>query len=425
MSFFSFNPKKSIVKREARKNGYMKNKKDRSTNQIRYYKDGTTTGFKSIDNYFTPAPDSMNVTLIIPESVKMYINTIVDKNDVEVGFMGVLDINRDDNNQLQSITLKEVLYPKHIEQHGATCVFEDGDLIERVLYNTPDGNPTQESAEKSIKITYYGHSHHTMGVSPSGQDDNKFLEMIGRPSIQEPAGNVWVRGIHNKKGDIRLDIVDCVNMLYYKHQNISIINSNDVYNEDDISSIRSILDDDSISIEERIKIIKEYQSPLKSTLEKRVDEEMEKYNAEKLYNYNNQSHWWDDDYDFEWEHRNNYKSIVENYDDEFNFNNQYNSHYSDDGFGLMTDDEEKMALYAEYADSRLDSDDIEIDSVEDISIHNDPKFHTRLVEDFLLDAHDEEKSYRFGLVMKNMIYRLHHIEQRLLNNDKEFIRYEG
>ena len=52
-----------------------------------------------------------------------------------------------------------------------------------------------------------GHSHVNMGVGPSGQDDSMILEFKTR--------DFFIRGIFNKKGDIKMDIYDFKNNIKY------------------------------------------------------------------------------------------------------------------------------------------------------------------------------------------------------------------
>jgi hypothetical protein len=64
-----------------------------------------------------------------------------------------------------------------------------------------------EDEEKYNTVRMWGHSHHSMGVSPSGQDDTQFNTFIERFN-GEPINPYFIRVIMNNKGVIKADIYD-------------------------------------------------------------------------------------------------------------------------------------------------------------------------------------------------------------------------
>lgn len=116
---------------------------------------------------------------------------LVDECPEEVGWLGT--VSRVGNDFL----IGEVfLFDQEV--HGTTCELTPGGLAEFVgelLSSRPDG------MEVANSIRFWGHSHHTMGTSPSGQDESQLRELAAS------CGDFFVRGILNKAGRIEFTIV--------------------------------------------------------------------------------------------------------------------------------------------------------------------------------------------------------------------------
>ena len=269
---------KSVVKREKEKQKKrQKTKKPiRKSGNVTYYRDGTTTGHADIKSYFKLSQSSLSVTF--NEKSLRYIEEIVEQNEQEVGFMGVADTSRNRSGDIESIFIRKVYYPVHDEQHSSTCSFEEHDVINRVLQENEG-----EYTEDALKVVFYGHSHHNMGVNPSVQDNNKLLELAGRPSLKEPMGDVWVRSIHNKDGDIFIDVIDIKKKLYYNK--IKIIRDGELYDNSDILNIKELLGASKRSPHDRILDLKQYKSNTELELKNLVEKEKKEKNAKQTSVY--------------------------------------------------------------------------------------------------------------------------------------------
>ena len=130
---------------------------------------------------------------------KLYISTLamrkmelyIDGVTTEIGWLGTIDLI---DEKSQSYYLDDV-YLAYQEVHGATTEI------------TPEGmmKIAQEIGDEKVpKLSFWGHSHVNMGVTPSGQDNDqvKLYKDNGLPYM--------FRAIGNKKGAFNLTFYDFV-----------------------------------------------------------------------------------------------------------------------------------------------------------------------------------------------------------------------
>ena len=123
------------------------------------------------------------------------INYVIKKCNEEVGWLGSVEKVENEQNNPYHLRITDIWVPKQ-EVNGGTCEIKPegrAALIEELFSSaaTP-----QEGMQLTNSLRYWGHSHVNMGVFASSQDDTQILEMKGCPW--------YIRGIHNKKGDINL-----------------------------------------------------------------------------------------------------------------------------------------------------------------------------------------------------------------------------
>lgn len=126
--------------------------------------------------------------VFIQPQVMRDMQTIISLTDEEIAFMGLVR-NHDD----RAYEIYELLLPKQdIASH--TCELSPegmGELAEKLIAERP---------EEYNNLRAWFHSHHTMGVDSSSQDDNQWKELAAN------CEDYFIRGICNKKGDLKLDI---------------------------------------------------------------------------------------------------------------------------------------------------------------------------------------------------------------------------
>jgi hypothetical protein len=123
-------------------------------------------------------------TVIFTGKSLKWIEAIIEAHETEVGFYGIVE--EDEPNYTFRIT--DIFYPKHQLATFATCeISPEGEAAIMnwlINHNRTDDIP---------KMMLWGHSHNTMGVSPSGQDDKQALERM------ESTRNHIIRIIVNKE----------------------------------------------------------------------------------------------------------------------------------------------------------------------------------------------------------------------------------
>lgn len=141
-------------------------------------------------------------TVYITEKAARYMKRLVEKVSIEVGWLMVCH-ERDDGD----FVLSECIVPKQ-QCHAATTELLPEGLEEaaiKVMEEDTQKGVTDPGDER-FRVNHLNawfHSHASMGVSPSGQDDQQMVDFCQKYGDDH---NVWVRGIVNKKGDIHVTI---------------------------------------------------------------------------------------------------------------------------------------------------------------------------------------------------------------------------
>jgi hypothetical protein len=115
--------------------------------------------------------------------------------------------------------------------NGGTCeISEEGDT------DVANWLIRHDRADDCPKMKFWGHSHHTMGVAPSSQDEHQSMAKIhkGSPYL--------IRAICNKKGDMSVSFFDWTNKIRFDNINWKIENSgNNAIDEQKLTEIGSII----------------------------------------------------------------------------------------------------------------------------------------------------------------------------------------
>lgn len=133
------------------------------------------------------------------EKMKRYITKM---GSVEIGWLGFVD-------KLDETTyyLTDVFVPFQ-DVSGGTCEMREEELNEQMFALI------MQDEDKYNSIRLWGHSHHSMGVTPSGQDDLQFTKFIGRWQ-DEPINPFFIRLIANNKGIAKVDLYDNLTKLRF------------------------------------------------------------------------------------------------------------------------------------------------------------------------------------------------------------------
>jgi len=136
-----------------------------------------------------------------PESIAA-MHHIVSKCGEEVGWFGTVDY-------IGGIYhVGNITIPGQ-EVNAGTCeLTNDGlaNLCEDIL--NEGGDPT--------KVKFWGHSHHNMGVGPSGQDDKQVKELL------DGSDDFFIRAICNKSGLMSVSVYNKTENVIFHHVHWSI-----------------------------------------------------------------------------------------------------------------------------------------------------------------------------------------------------------
>ena len=120
---------------------------------------------------------------------------IVKYNSIEAGWYALV------NETNEGLFVSDCIYVKNHVANGGTCEFDEMLAVDKLFEMT--GSP-----EGISKMRFWGHSHHTMGVGPSSQDEETITTLATRSDR-----GLFIRGIFNKAGLIGLTVLDSVNMI--------------------------------------------------------------------------------------------------------------------------------------------------------------------------------------------------------------------
>lgn len=134
-------------------------------------------------------------TITISRKAIRKMDYIIDNVDTEVGWMGTVE-ERVGEDGAPNYYITDIFVPKQ-DVAATTCEMQsDGrtQLTMDILQKYGD-----EEGEKIVNaLKFWGHSHVNMGVSPSSKDNEMILDFKTR--------DWFIRGIFNKKGDMKLDV---------------------------------------------------------------------------------------------------------------------------------------------------------------------------------------------------------------------------
>lgn len=140
-----------------------------------------------------------------------YIKAMVEEHNGEIGFLGLVE-ERDG-----SYIITEIFYPKHCLVTSTTCeIAPEGEVeIAQELID-------QDRVDDIAKIRFWGHSHHTMGTTPSGQDDTQAIEKMNNN------GAYFIRAIANKSNEMSVSFFDHERQLKFENVKWKILVDYDV-----------------------------------------------------------------------------------------------------------------------------------------------------------------------------------------------------
>lgn len=139
---------------------------------------------------------------------------LVGKCTKEVGWFALVDFDEKDG----SFTIFELVVPKQEVTAAETDIGKE-DLADAAMELIEQGKDTS-------KMYAWFHSHVNMGVSPSGQDEfqvEDFLEDLA----DQPEVPAFIRGIQNKKGDLKLDVYFIQHGIAYQNVEFFVLHDDD------------------------------------------------------------------------------------------------------------------------------------------------------------------------------------------------------
>ena len=213
--------------------------------------------------YVVLDPPTKNAPKIIFGTTALkWISALVDLHPQEVGFYAIVDERPN-----YTFFIRDVFYPKHSEANAGTCEISpegETDMMNWLIEHGREGDLEKQR--------FWGHSHHTMGTSPSAQDEKQSLERMNNTH------SFFIRAICNKAKEMSVSFFDFANKVRFDHikwkveddyveksdeERVSLINETltqeGLSASDMINNIKNIIDDDYI--EKKIKELKEVNLP--------------------------------------------------------------------------------------------------------------------------------------------------------------------
>jgi hypothetical protein len=147
---------------------------------------------KTTYTLLTPPETKIPPSIIFSRTALKWIKNLIKAHSGEVGFYGVVDTLED-----YTFFVRDIFYPKQQLVSAATCEIspEGGTLIAEWLI-------AHERSEDIGRMILWGHSHHSMGVGPSGQDNTQALDLM------KTTGNHLIRIIVNNEELIGISFFD-------------------------------------------------------------------------------------------------------------------------------------------------------------------------------------------------------------------------
>lgn len=139
---------------------------------------------------------------------------LVDKCAQEVGWFALVDHCERDN----SFTITELVIPKQEVTAAETDIGKE-DLADAAMELIAQGKDTG-------KMYAWFHSHVNMTITPSSQDEYQvedFLEDLA----EQPEVPAFIRGIQNKKGELKLDVYYVQHGIAYQNVDFYVLHDDD------------------------------------------------------------------------------------------------------------------------------------------------------------------------------------------------------
>ena len=195
----------------------------------------------------------------------IWISKMVELHTTEVGFYGTVSEHEDNK-----YVIEDIFYPKHNELNGGTCEISTEGLFDIAEYLIGKGR------EDEIDIMrMWGHSHHTMGTSPSAQDESMGIELA------RDNGEYLIRLITNKKGEFNITFYDMKRMI--KYTGLQIIELPNTANVDEcIEDIVANINGYAESYQDKIDMVDEISNVINEWKYNYVDEKLVEDKIKKL-----------------------------------------------------------------------------------------------------------------------------------------------
>lgn len=201
--------------------------------------------------------------MFTPTALK-WVRAMIQEHDGEVGFLGLVEEVEG------AFVITEIFYPKHDLVTAGTCeISADGEV--EIAQRLIDENRPEDIA----RVRFWGHSHHTMGTTPSGQDDTQALEKM----VQN--GAYFIRAIGNKNHELSVSFFDHEKQVKFENVKWSVLRNFDSMmdgvisavnmesnNKEKVAAVRSAVstkvdftDDEYKAIVAQVKELKDKQLP--------------------------------------------------------------------------------------------------------------------------------------------------------------------
>jgi hypothetical protein len=148
---------------------------------------------------------------------------LVEKCSKEVGWFALVDYDEAGN----SFTITELVIPCQEVTAAETDIGKE-DLADAAMELIEAGKDTS-------KMFAWFHSHVNMGVSPSGQDEFQVEDFL-KDLVDQPEVPCFIRGIQNKKGDLKLDVYYIQHGIAYQNVSSFVLNDDDPQWQKDIDA---------------------------------------------------------------------------------------------------------------------------------------------------------------------------------------------
>jgi hypothetical protein len=177
-------------------------------------------------------------TIYFTTKALKWIEAIIDEHDTEVGFYGIVE----EDKAAYSFLVKDIFYPKHQLANHSTCeISREGETD--VMNWLVDHD---RSADCGMMMVW-GHSHHTMGVFASGQDDKQALDRMNDTRYH------IIRVIVNKEKLMSVSFFDFNQQLKFEnvqwHEHTV---DNEKIQKQVIDEIKKVINDDAIPVSKKI-----------------------------------------------------------------------------------------------------------------------------------------------------------------------------